>query len=115
MHEPSVSRRTPSRRRRLFCAGGGLPLLWVLGSASIAGVASCSPGPGYAATYTAAVSIYLYDSAGNPVNMTGIDSYQQGHVYDAYGNLVGSVPDEAAGTIYNLQGNVIGYIQAPPA
>jgi len=60
------------------------------------------------------VSIYMYDSGGNPVDVTSTFSYQEGHVYNSTETLVGLVPVESAGTIYDLSDNPIGYIVLPP-
>jgi len=54
------------------------------------------------------VEIYIYDSNHNPVNMTGIDSYQEPIVVDAAGNKIGTVG--TGDWIYNSAGTVIGYI-----
>jgi hypothetical protein len=54
------------------------------------------------------VSIYLYDSNKNAINVTGIDSYQEPIVIDAAGNTIGMV--EANDNIVNSSGTVIGFI-----
>jgi YD repeat-containing protein len=60
------------------------------------------------ANANATIAIYLYGPDG-PVNVTTTDSYQGSHVYDAYGNLVGTVnPDDQ---IYSPSGDLIGYIE----
>jgi hypothetical protein len=53
------------------------------------------------------VQIFLYEN-GVPVNVTSVDSYYAPHVYDAYGNLIGTVG--ANNVIYNTNNQNIGYI-----
>jgi hypothetical protein len=54
--------------------------------------------------------IYLYDSSGTPVDVTPSYYYQEGHIYDLSGHLIGVVPNYQEGHIYNLYSTDIGYI-----
>lgn len=52
--------------------------------------------------------IYIYNQSGQPVNMTGIDSYHDPQVYDAYNNLIGTV--NSSDEIISPSGQDVGFI-----
>lgn len=54
------------------------------------------------------VLIYINDASGTPVEATASYSYQEHHVYDPLGNLVGTVG--STGSITNASGQSIGHI-----
>jgi hypothetical protein len=105
-----MSRQFPSCRqgqgnycRRLFSQLCGVATCATLAYAGI--VAS---GSEVFASATATMDIFIYNQNGVAQNMTDVDSYYDQHVYNALGNLIGTV--DADDNILNSAGQTIGYV-----